>query len=230
MHLTHSVTLPHWRSVVRHALPNIAIGKLIPSAIFVVALELAGTESAILTALIWSLGAIAYRLGKGKAVPGLLWLTTIALVSRTILALATGSSMAYFLQPTISTCLVALAFIVTAPLATPLFERLTMDFCPLDDQTRSHPLIRRFFRWATLWWGLTSLANFSITLWLLLTQSTTTFVLVKSMLGPITTTITLGVAFLGFRFTLKRGGIDLVFAEPTQAEPHKVLQASIPTG
>jgi hypothetical protein len=50
-------------------------------------------------------------------------------------------------------------------------------------------------------------------LWLLLYQSTTTFVLVKSVLGPITTTITLLVAYAWFRSLMARSGTRVVYAE-----------------
>ena len=68
------------------------------------------------------------------------------------------------------------------------------------------------FRDVSLWWAFTSMINFSITLWLLLSQSATTFVVVKSFLGPVTTSITLFVAFFWFRAMMARSGTEVVFA------------------
>ena len=82
-----------------------------------------------------------------------------------------------------------------------------------SSETRDHPTLRRFFSHASLWWGFTSMVNFSITVWLLTSQSTTTFVLVKSVLGPATTTVTLVVAFFWFRSLMARSGTSVVFAE-----------------
>lgn len=217
MHLTNSLTVPHWRSVLRHAIPNVLEGKLIPAVIFIALLQLAGTRIAVIGALAFALLAMLGRVARKKTIPGLLWLTTVGLLARTAAALATGSVVIYFLQPTIATGLVACAFLLSVLVRRPLVERLLLDFCPLDDDTRSHPLLQRFFRHVSLWWAFTSMVNFSITLWLLLSHSPTTFVLVKSFLGPVTTTVTLGVAFIWFRALMARSGTAVVFAD-RQAE------------
>lgn len=198
--------------MLRHAAPNVIEAKLVPAALFVGLLEVVGTTVAVLGALAWALSMVAYRLVRGKPASGLLWLTTLALIARTVAALATGSVVIYFLQPTIATSMVAAALLVSVPLGKPLAERLAMDLVPLDEDTRSHPVVRRFFRHVTLWWGFTSLINFGITLWLLLTHSPTTFVVVKSFLGPATTSVTLAVALVWFRFLLSRSGTKLEFA------------------
>lgn len=200
----------------RHALPNIIEGKLIPILVFVGLLELVSTTAALLGALAWALAALSRRIIRKQHVSGLLVLTTVGLTARTAAALATGSVFIYFLQPTVATCLMGGAFLVSVPLGKPLAERLALDICPLDDKTRSHPTLRRFFSHVSLWWAFTSMINFSITLWLLLSQSPTTFVLVKSVLGPITTTVTLSVAFFWFRSLMARTGTSVVFAPRTQ--------------
>jgi len=109
-------------------------------------------------------------------------LTTVALLARTVATLATGSVAVYFIQPTAATCLVGAAFLLSVPLKRPLVGRLALDFVPLDDATRSHPTVRRFFSQLSLWWGRTSMVNFAITLWLLLTASPTTFVLFRALM------------------------------------------------
>ncbi len=213
MHLSETLVVPHWRNVLRHAVPNVLEGKLIPAALFIVVLQIAGTQPALLGALAFALAAMGFRIVRKKPISGLLWLTTLALLARTIAALATGSVVVYFLQPTIATCLVGLAFFVSALIGRPLVERLTLDFCPLDDATRANPVMRRFFRDVSLWWAFTSMVNFAITLWLLLTHSPTTFVMVKSVLGPATTSVTFIVAFFWLRSLLSRSGTQLQFAD-----------------
>ena len=213
MHLPNSLTVPHWRSVLRHAIPNVLEGKLIPAVIFLALLQAAGTRTAILGALAFALMAMIGRVVRRQTIPGLLWLTTLGLIARTIAALATGSVVIYFIQPTVATGLVGMAFAFSVLIRRPLVERLLLDFCPLDDETRAHPHLQRFFRHVSLWWAFTSMVNFSITLWLLLSKSPTTFVLVKSFLGPVTTTVTLGVAFIWFRAMMSRTGTRVVFAE-----------------
>lgn len=216
LHLPDKLTVPHWRSIVRHATPNIVEGKLAPTAIFIIALQVGGTRPAVIGAFAFALAAIALRISRRKRVPGLLWLTTLALAARTIAALATGSVVIYFLQPTISTFFVGAGFLVSVVAGRPLAERLALDVLPIDDDTRSHPVVRRFFRDVSLWWAFTSMINFGITLWLLLSSSPTTFVVVKSFLGPVTTTITLGAAYLWFRSLMSRSGTEVVVAEHTR--------------
>ncbi len=204
--------LPNPRATVRHALPNVIEGKLIPVLLFVGLLELGGTAPALLGALGFSVAALIRRLIRRQQVSGLLILTTVGLVARTIAALATGSLLVYFLQPTVSTALVAAAFIGSVLLGRPLAERLLLDVCPIGDESRANPALRRFLSHLSLWWGFTSLVNFGVTLWLLLNASATTFVLAKSVLGPITTTVTLAVGFLWFRSSMARAGTRVVFA------------------
>jgi intracellular septation protein A len=208
----HAIQIPRIRDVLRHVVPSVVEGKLVPLALFVGCLELVGNLGALIVALVWSLGAIAYRAATGRRVPGLVVLSAVALVARTVAAVASGSMVMYFLQPTITTALVGLAFMISIPMGSPLAQRLADDVFPFDDDTKSHPLVRQFFVRLSAIWSVTSLVNASITVWLLLTQSTTTFVLVKSFLGPLTTALTLTLGIGWFRFTAARTGAKLVWA------------------
>lgn len=208
----HPIVIPHLRSALRHALPNIVEGKVVPVVLFVVLLELTGSTWALLAALAWSLASIGYRRSTGRRVPGLIILSAVALTARTIAALASGSMVVYFIQPTVTTVLVGIAFIVSVVRRDPLAQRLAADVLPFDDDTSAHPLVRRFFVRLSVLWAITSMINASITIWLLLTQSTTTFVLVKSILGPTTGAVTIAIGLIWFRFTLVRSGTRLVWA------------------
>lgn len=207
----HPIVIPNIRKVVRHALPNIVEGKLVPLVLFIGFLELVGTLSALLIALSWSVVTVGYRYATGRRVPGLIVLSTVALSARTIAAIATGSMVIYFLQPTITTVLVGLAFMVSVPLRRPLAQKLAYDVFPFDEATKAHPQVRQFFVRLSLIWSVTSLVNASITVWLLMSQSTTTFVLVKSVLGPSTAVVTISIAAIWFRFTILRTGTKLVW-------------------
>lgn len=205
-------------------------GKLIPLLVFLGLLRVAGMAPALVGALAWSGVALLRRVLKKQTVSGILVLTTLALTARTIAALATGSLLVYFLQPTVATSMVGAAFLLSVPLGRPLAERLALDICPFDDETRAHPVLQRFFRHLSLWWGFTSMINFSITLWLLLTQSATTFVLVKSVLGPATTSVTFLVAFFWFRSLMGRHGTQVVVAARTTPLAERGHPAAIVAG
>jgi hypothetical protein len=208
----HHIVIPNFRDAIRHAVPNIVEGKLVPVVIFIGLLELTADTWALLAALGWSLASIGFRLATGRRVPGLVVLSAVALVARTIAALATGSMVIYFLQPTVTTFLVAVAFMASVPMGKPLALKLACDVLPFDDETTDHPLVRRFFVRLSVLWAITSLANASITIWLLLTQSTTTFVLVKSVLGPATGTVTIGLGLIWLHLSLRSSGTRLVRA------------------
>ncbi len=217
MHTT--ITIPNLRDVIRHALPNVIEGKIVPLLLFVGFLEFAGTMWALLIALTWSIATITYRKATKRRVPGLIVLSTLALAARTIAAVATGSMVIYFLQPTVSTVLVGFAFMVSVPLGNPLAQKLAYDVFPFDDATKSHPLVRQFFVRLSAIWAITSMVNASITVWLLLTQSVTTFVLVKSILGPTTAVVTIGAGWIWFRLTLNRAGTSLAWSPSTRHAP-----------
>lgn len=211
--------MPCPKAVVRHALPNIVVGKIIPVALFLSFLGLVGQTGALLAALGWSLAVVVHRRRLGESIPALILLSTIGLVAKTVLALATGSLVVYFLQPTLSTAAVGLAFLASVPLNRPLAEKLAHDFLPFEPATAEHPLLRLFFLRLSLLWAFTSLVNASFTLWLLFTQDVTTFVLIKSILGPVFTAVTIGIALVWFRHRLKQDGLHLRFgnAEPVVA-------------
>ncbi len=205
-------------AIVRHALPTFVVGKIVPVLLFLGLLRWTGTTAALIVALAWSLAVIAHRLATRQRVPGLVLVSTLGLIARTILALATGSLAVYFLQPTVSTALVGLAFAVSVVRGQPLAERLAHDFCPFEPDTANHPLLALFFDRLSRLWAVTSLVNAAVTLWLLLTQSVTTFVVIKSFMGPSFTAATLGIAAVWFRLRLRRHGLRLEFSSvPTLA-------------
>jgi hypothetical protein len=211
---------------VRHAVPNVVEGKIVPLLLFVGFLELVGTMWALLVALLWSVATIVYRAATNRRVPGLLVLSASALGARTVAALLTGSMVVYFLQPTVTTVVVGFVFLVSVPLGSPLARKLAYDLLPFDDATKAHPLVQQFFVRLSLFWAVTSLVNASITVWLLLTQSTTTFVVVKSVLGPITGFVTIGTMLAWFRFTLFRSGTPIVWGAAPATVPVPVGPAS----
>ena len=114
---------------------------------------------AVLIGLGWTYAAVARRLIMGQRVPGILLLTAVTLTARTVVALASGSVVLYFLQPTLGTALVAAAFLLSVPLGRPLAERLARDFCPIPSGVLAHASVRRFFLQITLLWAFTQLAN-----------------------------------------------------------------------
>jgi uncharacterized membrane protein len=172
---------PTLGAVIRRVSLSLVIACAIPAAMFYVTFRLYGVWPAIFAALLWSYGAIAWRAATGRRTSGLLVLTAAVMTARTAVALATDSTFLYFLQPIITDAALGLVFLASLAGARPMVARLAGDFYPLDDELRLRPRIRRLFFGLTLMWGLLCAGKATITLWLLLSQSLETFVLVKSV-------------------------------------------------
>ena len=167
--------------VIRRVSVSVLIACIVPATLFYVALEAAGVWTAIVSALIWSYGAILWRTATGRRTSGLLILTAVLLTGRTAISIVADSTFLYFLQPIISDGMVATAFLLSLATARPLVARLAGDFYPMDHELHLRPRIQRLFWWLTLMWAALCLGRALMSLWLLLSQSVETFVLVKSL-------------------------------------------------
>jgi hypothetical protein len=207
----HPVVVPDLRRALRHALPNLIEGKLVPVALFVGFLELLGNVPALLVALTWSLGSLGVRRLTGRTVSGLIVLSAVTLAARTVAAIVTGSMVVYFVQPLITTVCVGIAFLLSVRVGTPLAQKLAFDLLPFDEGTKHHPVVQRFFTRLSVCWAFTSMINAAITLWLLLSADTTTFIVVKSFLGPTTAAITIATMLVVLRLDVRRTGTRVIW-------------------
>lgn len=213
------LVIPDLRAAARRAVPNVVEAKLVPFLLFVALLELSNNNAALIGALGWSLVMICFRVATGRRVPGLVVLAAVTLAARTVAAVLTGSMSLYFLPPAITTIFVGVAFLVSLLTTTSLAQRLVTDVLPFDEATLGHPVLRRFFVRLSLLWACTSMANAAITIWLMLSQSTTTFVVVKSLLGPLTALVTIGTMLMWLRVQLRRTRTPVVWARRLVAAP-----------
>src|SRR4051812_1211480 len=169
--------IPRLRTLASHALPAMIESSFIPLGLFYLAMWAAGLWVALVVALLWSYGALLRRLVTGAHIPGLLLIGAVGLTARTVLAFLTGSVLVYFLQPVLTTVGIAAVFLFSIPAGRPLAERLARDFCPFPDGMLARPPVRRFFARITLLWAFVQLSNAAVTLWLLLTRSVATYML-----------------------------------------------------
>lgn len=172
---------PRLTAVISHVSVSLLVAMVVPAAVFYTIFVLVDVWTAIIAALVWSYGAIAWRALTMRRTSGLLILVAILLTGRTVLSVAVGSTWLYFLQPIISDGIVATLFLVSLASARPMVARLAGDFYPMDDELAARPRIRRLLWRLTALWAMLGLAKATMTLWLLQTQSLETFVLVKSI-------------------------------------------------
>ena len=199
--------MPRLRTLARHAVPHVLEGTVVPLALFLLMLRFIGVWGAVLMGLGWTYVAVARRLVTGRRVPGVLLLAAVTLTARTVIAIVSGSVVVYFLQPTLGTALIAGAFLLSVPLGRPLAERLARDFCPIPTPVLMHERVRQFFLRITLLWAFTQLANASLTLWLLLSQSLTMFLVAKTLVSWGLTGGAIAVSTIWFRRSMTRHGI-----------------------
>jgi hypothetical protein len=156
----HHFELPRLRELFRRAMPQILEATLIPLGLFYAALSALGPKGAICTALAWNYAALLRRIWRRERLPGVLLIATLGLTARSVLALASKSSLfVYFLQPSLATALLGGAFLLSVPLGRPLAEKLAHDFVPMPASFLKRPKVRQLFVRISLLWALVSLAN-----------------------------------------------------------------------
>lgn len=219
------VTIPGITAIARHSWATVLVGKIVPIVVFLTALPLTGVDLAVIAALAWSIGVLGYQRHTGRRIAGLVVLSVIGNIARSALALATGSAFFYFAQPTMSTILIGIAFAISVPLGQPLAGRLIHDFCPFDPETADHPQFHRFFRTASFLWSGSSLFNGAVTIYLLSTQTLTTFLVAKAFLGPLLTSATVAIGIVLFRRRMHRNGVTVTIARRVSNVPGPAVVA-----
>lgn len=200
----------------RHALPQLLESTIGPAVLFYVILSVVGLRGALLATVVWTYLALGRRVLTGRHLPGMLLIATALLTVRTVAALATGSGFVYFIQPTVGTFLVAVAFLISVPAGKPLAERLARDFCPLDPSLFKRPHVQRFFLRISLLWTVVFVTNAALGLWFLLTQSLGNFVLLKTSVTMTLVAAAIGVSTVWFRQTLRGEGLALRYRPITR--------------
>jgi intracellular septation protein A len=199
-----SFEIPRLHILARHALPNLLEGTLVPVGLFMVVLHFFGLWGAMVAGLSWSYAALLRRVVTRQRIPGLLLIGTVTLTARSVLAFATGSSVIYFLQPTVGTALVAVAFLLSVALGRPLAQRIAADFCPIPAHVMADDRVRRCFLGISLLWAVTCFVNASVAVWLQFTQSVGTFVVTKSLAQAALTVVAVTISVLWFKRSVKK--------------------------
>ena len=172
--------LPALRDIAARVALSLLIAVIAPAALFASTAVLVNVTAAMIVALAWVGGTIAWRAATGRCVSGLLVLTGAIMAVKTGITFATGNTFIYFVQPVVVDAVVAALFLGSLWSARPLVARLAPDFCPMSSEIAGRPRICRLLRSLTAMWGVVILVKGSVTLWLLVSLSTVDFVVVKS--------------------------------------------------
>jgi len=195
-----AVHVPHLNAILKRVGVNLWLACVMPAALFTFVLFRLGVTAALITALAWSYSAIGWQLATRRRRSGLLILAATVVTVKTVVALASGSTFLYFLQPVATDFMLGTVFIVSLASTRPVVARMAGDFYPMNDELAQRPRIRQLFKRLTLMWGLLCVGKAAMTLWLLQSQSLHTFVVVKSAsvlsINGAAITVTIGAALL----------------------------------
>jgi intracellular septation protein A len=193
-----TVAMPPLGRLALRAVPRVVEGAVCPTVLFVALLHWLGIGAAIAGGVAWSTAVIVVRRSLGRRVPTIVLLGLGMVFVRATLALVTGSSFVYFLQPTLGTAVAGLLLLGSAVAGRPLVLRLARDFCPLPVDTMSDAHFRRFFLGLSFLWGAAQLLNASVTLWLLVSQSVGTYVIARTVMSWSLTAAVIGISVVWF--------------------------------
>jgi len=172
---------PVLAGLARRSLPHLLEATLIPTLLFYVLLVTVDAPAAMVGVLCWTFVAVARRVARGRAIPAILLLATLGLSVRTGIALVSGSTFAYFVQPIATTVVLAGVFAGSVLVGRPLVARFASDFCHFAPEIGDRPRVVRLFRGLTLLWAgvhvVTSVATFG----LLVSLPTSTYILLKTI-------------------------------------------------
>jgi hypothetical protein len=108
-------------------------------------------------------------------------LATLGLTVKTLVALLSGSTFAYFLQPVATTVVVAGVLVGSLLVGRPLVARFAHDFCPVTPEVARRPAVVRLFIGLTVLWAGAQLLTAAITFAMLVTMSVPMFVALKTV-------------------------------------------------
>jgi uncharacterized membrane protein len=206
------IEMPGWRPILRQVATRVLLVSLLPMAVFYVTLSLADVRAAaLITTALYCAGLVTRALSR-QPVPAAAVLGVGLLGMRTVILFCTGSTFVYFLQPVAVTVAVATTFAATALAGRPVIERLALDFCPLPPQLVTHLRSAKFFNRVSLMWTISYGINAAGTAWFLTTVSLGNFIIVKSVLGPMLTSVASVASYLVFRRTMRQRNVRVRFA------------------
>jgi len=210
----HVIDLPCVAQIIRRAGWTVLVASVVPMVVFYLAFASAGVRAAVGVTIGWYYAGLLWRLARRKPMLGAALLGAGLLTLRGVVMFWTGNTFLYFLQPVAGTVATATAIAVTALAGRPLLERLAHDFVPLPPALTERLRANRFFRYASALWALTYLVNAVGTVWLLSNASLGGFLLLKTLLSPVLTVLSVALTLALFRLLMRRERVHLRWGQP----------------
>ena len=170
-------------AVVRRSGPHLFEATLVPAVLFYGGLVAVGLGAAYVVTLGWAYGALVRRIARRDPVPPILVLSVVGITIRTAVAVASGSSFVYFLQPVLGSVAMGCVFLVSIAVGRPLIGTLADEFWPITAEAHARPGVLRLFRRLTLLWAGVNLASAAVTMALLVSLPLGAFLALKQLFG-----------------------------------------------
>ena len=180
------------RRVVRHAGPHLLEATLGPTACFLTGRALWGVDGALALALGWTGGCMALRRVRGRRTSGLLLIGMITLVLRAGVSLAMHSERAYLIAPALVTIVMGVVYVASAMTAKPLLGRVIGDLVPASWVDTNDPRTLRLCRVGSVVWGGEQIISAAVSLAMILSVPTTTYLLVHELVSWLTCALVVG--------------------------------------
>jgi hypothetical protein len=176
-------------AVARRGGPHLLEATFVPAVLFYCCLVWGSLPLAYVTTLGWMYGSVVRRLVRRQMVPIILVLGVVGITVRTAMAVASGSTFVYFVQPILGTIATAGVFLLSLVYGRPLIGRLAIDFWPITPEMADNPRVISLFKGLTVLWAGINLVTAATTFTLLMYLPVATFVAAKQASGlAITTT------------------------------------------
>jgi hypothetical protein len=203
------------RRLAASALPALALRAVIPAVLFLVGRSAWGLAGGVILTLAWNVGFQAIRGVRGQPFSAILLLGLAELAIRSSAALALHSTRAYFVAPAVMTAMVGAAFIGSAFTTRPLAARVFWEIVPDTLLGRDDPRAAGLLRNAGVLYGGQQMAVAGVSILMLGTLSTTSYVAIHPMLSWVA----LGFLALAAAPMLRRHLSHPAQSHGTAAEP-----------
>jgi intracellular septation protein A len=185
-----AVSIKHWRSFglaewlhVREGLLGLALGSLLPVALFYTSYRLWGFSTAVVSVLTWSGAVFVWHRRRTGGVDVFSATTFVFACVKATAGLASQSPFLYLAWPSLENMIYGTAFLGSALLGTPVLALYAQRLYPIPAHVRATPTFKRAFVVASAAWFCGHSLRAVVRLWLLATLPLELYLVADTVAG-----------------------------------------------
>ena len=199
------LTVPSFRSVLLHGLPNFLREGFVPLAAFYAGWKASGLVVGIGASVLAS--TLIYLRERRAGRDGAMVRISLAfVVVQSVVGLVSGSAIVYLAAPVVANAAWSLAFLVSAAVRRPLAGVFACAWYPFPPEVRATRIFKSVFGVESVVWGLYTGARAAMRLGLLLNGSVDSFVALSFVTG---TPVMLVLVAWSIRYSIRRFAVAL---------------------